>query len=228
MNINHIVYDIEIIKAIPQRGVERIEGIEYCDGWDDVRNMGISVIGVFDSTPGLPYPLTAYIPDEDVDSLRDAVRSELGHDVRPKSKFEAVAKEAEAIVSFNGINFDDRVCVAEGIAIKTTYDLLCECFVASGQPPFYRKGFTRAGYGLDNIAKANVGRGKTGHGAIAPVQWQQGDKLEVIRYCLDDVHLTAKLFEERRSLIDPTTNQSMICSASPWASEAYYAGRGNR
>ena len=40
-----LIYDIEIIKAIPSKNGERITGIEYCEGWKDHANMGISVIG---------------------------------------------------------------------------------------------------------------------------------------------------------------------------------------
>jgi hypothetical protein len=37
------------------------------------------------------------------------------------------------------------------------------------------------------------GLAKTGHGAMAPVWWQQGHHSKVIDYCLNDVWLEAKL-----------------------------------
>lgn len=43
-----IVYDIEIIKAIPGRNGEREEGIEYAEGFHDHANLGVSVIGAYD------------------------------------------------------------------------------------------------------------------------------------------------------------------------------------
>lgn len=42
-----LVYDIEIIKAIPQKDSPKKQGIEYCKGWHDHQNMGISVIGAY-------------------------------------------------------------------------------------------------------------------------------------------------------------------------------------
>jgi hypothetical protein len=45
---NIIIYDLEILRAIPDRNGRRDEGIEYCEGWHDHANMGITVLGVFD------------------------------------------------------------------------------------------------------------------------------------------------------------------------------------
>lgn len=43
-----LIYDVEIKKAIPFKNAPRIEGIDYCGGWNDYVNMGISVVGVYD------------------------------------------------------------------------------------------------------------------------------------------------------------------------------------
>jgi hypothetical protein len=43
-----LVYDLEIIKAIPERDGSRLDGYDYCEGWHDHANMGVSVIGAFD------------------------------------------------------------------------------------------------------------------------------------------------------------------------------------
>lgn len=42
-----LVYDLEIINAVPGRE-KPIEGIKYCEGRHDHAGMGISVIGAFD------------------------------------------------------------------------------------------------------------------------------------------------------------------------------------
>ena len=43
-----LIYDCEIIKAVPidYKNEAPIEGIEYCKGWDDHKNMGIRLLGV--------------------------------------------------------------------------------------------------------------------------------------------------------------------------------------
>ncbi|MGL5748929.1 MAG: hypothetical protein ACRCXT_00260, partial [Paraclostridium sp.] len=41
-----LIYDCEIIKAIRDPKKVDLAHIEYCNGWDDYENMGISVIGV--------------------------------------------------------------------------------------------------------------------------------------------------------------------------------------
>ena len=46
---NILIYDCEIAKAIQGRNETRLEGVEYCDGWEDFGNMGISCICAFDS-----------------------------------------------------------------------------------------------------------------------------------------------------------------------------------
>ena len=43
-----LVYDLEIVKAIPDKSGACKDGIEYCEGWQDHKNMGISVIGAYD------------------------------------------------------------------------------------------------------------------------------------------------------------------------------------
>ena len=44
-----LIYDCEIDKGIEKDPAQRLDGIEYCDGWRDFANMGISVIGAHDS-----------------------------------------------------------------------------------------------------------------------------------------------------------------------------------
>ena len=44
-----LVYDLEIVQAIPQRNKAKEPDIVYCAGWEDHANMGVSVIGAYDS-----------------------------------------------------------------------------------------------------------------------------------------------------------------------------------
>jgi hypothetical protein len=49
------VFDLEIIKAIPPKdAADRLDGIEYCNGWTDYQGMGISVgsLSFYDSDTG--------------------------------------------------------------------------------------------------------------------------------------------------------------------------------
>ena len=166
--INAIVYDIEIIKAIPNKGEPLIEGIEYCKGWHDHAGMGVSVIGVYDFVEDR---FRVFCSDNAVDFL-------------------ALVDNREHRISFNGIGFDDKVissCINCGVSLQQKhYDLLQEIWSAYGQ--------RFKGGGLDAMCSANGLGGKTGHGALAPVMWQRGQIGAVIDYCLQDVKLTKELF----------------------------------
>ena len=53
--------------------------------------------------------------------------------------------------------------------------------------------------GLDILAKANLGIGKTGHGLEAPGLYRDGKIKELKDYCLNDVKITKDLYEFARS-----------------------------
>ncbi|MEM9263923.1 MAG: hypothetical protein AAGA46_00185 [Cyanobacteria bacterium P01_F01_bin.13] len=197
-----IVYDCEIIKCIPPRDGTKNNDLAYCNGWDDHANMGISVIGAYDYLTG---QLKAYVEEEMCAQIPG---------VDSFASFQQLVDNRERVIGFNSLSFDDKLCKAHDIWVKTDYDLLCEIRMATGQSASYTKGKTRAGYSLDAMASANLDTKKTGHGALAPVLWQQGQYYEVIRYGLNDVMLTKKLFDKRASLIDPT-NQATVTLREP-------------
>ena len=174
-----IVYDIEIEKAILGRDEERLEGIEYCGGWKDHANMGISVIGAYD-----------YVTERYRVFLKDNF-----------ADFIALLEEREFIVGFNNIGFDNVVLEATGLRVGRdidawSYDILAELWRAAGYDPTVFVWQTHGGFGLDATAEINLNRKKTGHGALAPVQWQRGEIGAVVDYCLEDVHLTKDLFDQ--------------------------------
>lgn len=179
--INAVIYDCEIIRAIPD-SEERLGEIEYCSGWRDFANMGISCIGAYD-----------FLQDKYHIFLEDNF-----------AEFWALADSREHIIGFNSLYFDDLLCAANDLPIKTTYDLLAEVRTASGQPPYYVRGETRGGYNLEALSQAKLGYGKSGSGAQAPILWQSGQKGAVINYCLLDIQITKKLFDLRHDLKDPT------------------------
>jgi len=111
--------------------------------------------------------------------------------------FELCANRA-LLISFNGIGFDNKVLRHFGELPEgdlNQYDILREVWKCKGLNPdkFYWK--THGGFGLEAICQANGLGGKTGHGALAPVQWQRGEIGSVIDYCLQDVKLTSELFK---------------------------------
>ena len=185
-----LIYDCEIIAAIPDKTDSRLFGIRYCAGWRDFTNMGISVIGAYD-----------YAEDRYRVFCADNF-----------AEFEALLPQ-RYVVSFNGIAFDDQLHAATALvlAAKTDYDLLVEVWAGAGLGPDFSYP-THAGYGLDAVCEANgLGR-KTGHGARAPVLWQQGKIGQVIDYCLQDVRLTKRLFDlviERGDITCPRTGMML-------------------
>jgi hypothetical protein len=179
--IKALIYDCEIIRAIPDRNEPPIPGIEYCKGWGDHANMGVSVIGAYD-----------YAADR--------------YRVFSKDNFEefgALARSSDLLVGFNNIGFDDKLIAASNIffdqnlldfIVVPRYDILSETWVAAGLKPTWGGG-AYGGYSLDAICKATLGEAKTGNGAMAPIWWQRGEIGKVIDYCLQDIKLTKRLFD---------------------------------
>lgn len=176
-----LFYDCEIINCIPSYYEENNPKYKYCDGWHDFKNMGIAVIGT-------------YI------SWLDIYQSYQGYEI---TAFQSLVNEADEIIGFNSINFNDNLLQANNISISTTYDLLCEVRVAAGMPPHYVKGLTRGGYSLGALAEINLGEGKTGSGELAPMLWQDGQQKQVVDYCLNDVKLLVELYNKKSCLKDP-------------------------
>ena len=177
-----LIYDCEIIKCIPSKYEEPDPDLEYCGGWHDYEGMGISLIGAWlswENTIKL-YPQSAF------DAFQKAVNT------------------ADLIVGFNSLRFDDSLCAANGIKVRTGYDLLCEVWAAAGMPREYKYGVTRPGYKLENLAQANLGKGKSGSGELAPVLWQRGKQWAVASYLTDDILITKAIYDRRSWLIDPT------------------------
>jgi hypothetical protein len=192
-----LIYDCEIKKAILSKTESPIEGIEYCEGWRDFEGMGISCIGAYD-----------YHTD------RYRVFCE---DNFPE--FQALVDSHEVIIGFNSIGFDNPLCAANGIVVpdEKSYDALVEVWLAAGLGPMFRYP-SHMGFGLDAICKVNFGLEKSGHGAVAPVQWQRGQIGSVIDYCLNDVKITKRLtdcIEQHGTIKDPTDTKRILTVRRP-------------
>lgn len=176
-----LIYDCEIIKAIRDPKKVDLAHIEYCNGWDDYDNMGISVIGV-------------NFIGEDGDRV-------FNHNVNKPhlsiKGFQFGLDAADVLVGFNNQSFDDKLLKANGFVIPETvinYDLLAEIWEGAGLGREFVYP-THAGFGLDAICKANGLGEKSGDGANAAILWQKGKHQEVIDYCENDIKLTRKLFD---------------------------------
>lgn len=185
---NFLIYDCEIINCIPGRDGEKNPEFSYCAGWNDHANMGISVIGLYSSL----WDSTAHLVDKDF------------------HRMEPIAAQHDWIVGFNSRNFDDRLLAANGISIKTTYDLLEEARIAAGWGATYDTVPRGYSYSLQALAIAN-GDSKSGSGELAPMLWQMGKHQEVIDYCLQDIHVTRKILELGLAgeLLDPNTGEKL-------------------
>lgn len=169
-----IIYDAEIVKAIPDKDGKRLDGIEYCEGWKDFDNMGISVICAYD------YETDRYHVFCE-DNLDD---------------FQRLVDKTNLVIGFNNIAFDNMLCRANGIEMPfyKSWDLLSEIWQAVGLPKTY-EGEEQKGFGLEDCSHINFGTKKSGNGALAPIEWQQGRIGKVIDYCLNDVRLTKDLVD---------------------------------
>lgn len=195
--LNLLCYDLEIIKAIPPKNVnDKIPGIEYCGGWADFEGMGISVIGC----------CWIQISGNGRVSMIDPMA--LIGDKYGLAKFAGMVDYADGVVGFNSRQFDDQLMTSNGVPVLTTYDLLQEIRIAAYGSADYRDCPKGHSYSLGKIAAAN-GLAKTGDGANAAIQWQQGHHGEVIEYCKNDVAITVNLFRMglMGTLKDPNTGK---------------------
>lgn len=174
-----LIYDLEIKNAILGKGEEKRPGINYCKGWGDHAGMEVSVLTVCDYKDGR---FKVFMDDN-------------------QDEFKELVENTDIIVGFNQINFDNKVvkaCWDIDIPVEKNFDILKEIYKALGK--------RKAGYGLEPICKANLGTGKSGDGAMAPVWWQEGKIGKVTDYCMVDTKQTQRIFERIRNdgcLIDP-------------------------
>ena len=197
----YLIYDLEIIKGIaPKDDADRIPGIEYCSGWTDYRNMGISVWA------------QCYM-DLSKPSEEWEIRS--GTDLQEfKNSFEEFSLRLISplpVGGFNTLKFDDKLMFANDFAIESDFDIFQMVLDAADmQDVAYWKLEPRRVYNLAAITAAND-LVKTLSGEQAPIEWQRGNKQLVIDYCRNDVRieaLTLKLLLEGE-LIDPNTGEKL-------------------
>lgn len=145
--------------------------------WETHHLMGISVACLFDYRTG---DFSVYLEDN---------LPELAHRLN----------QADLVVAFNQINFDNRLLRASGLDLKPdsqlkNYDMLVESRRSIGWSDGMQ--FPR-GMKLDDHLEATFGKAsmKTADGADAPGMYQRGEMGRLISYCLADVARERKLFE---------------------------------
>lgn len=194
-----LVYDLEILNAIPEREGKPEAGIQYCDGWEDYQGMGVAVACCYD-----------YVTDRYRVFCQDNL-----------TDFKTLVSSTECVVGYNNHRFDDHVMEAAGITVppEKSYDILQEIWRGLGLNSDY-KSETHGGYGLEALSEANFGITKNGSGAVAPLLWQRGQVGTVIDYCLHDVFLTKKLLDriiQSGALASPKDEQQKIHVRKPGA-----------
>ena len=187
-----IIYDIEIIKS-PKFDPKRPH-YQYANGWDDRLGMGISCIGYYDYRYT---EMACYDYDHGNTVSREAV----------KDMFES----ADLVIGYNNHKFDDPMMEAHGIVIPKhkSYDLLTNIYAAVGLTGSWDYK-THGGFSLDSVCKANGIAGKSGDGADAPFEWQDGHCDYVMKYCENDVWILKLLIDKvfaDGGLINPKTGK---------------------
>lgn len=192
---NLIIYDIETARAIPLYNDDSlIADIEYCAGWHDHANMGIACICVYDYR---------------CDGYSVFMQDNFG-------EFRELMEDVGRVAGFNNLSFDNVLCGYNDINIprNKSYDLLEEIWKSANLGPIYNVK-THSGYGLDAVARANLGETKNGWGGNAPIWFQRGEFGKLITYCLRDVWLIKRLLDKvihTGQIISPVTGEKLFLS----------------
>lgn len=180
---NYTVYDVEIaneVKTVPGK-------------WENPEGLGFASAVVFDYAQD---KYTFYLGPERLDDLLNHLNGRVA-------------------VTFNGIKFDSRVLLGNDREVDergtTTfgeygwgnYDLLLEYIkarfefesVLDAESELGNKAIHDGSFSLDGLSEGTFGLHKTGHGANAPILYQELKYDELLDYNLMDVRLTKKLFE---------------------------------
>lgn len=173
-----LVFDAEILTPIiTDPKLQEEAAVPYARGFDDFGNMSVSVLCAF--------PLSLCLELRDADELYKQ-----GQWFWPEtlSNAEWYFAQFDHYVGFNSIGFDQPLLRANGVMLDPAkqYDILAE----------YKKATSKR-CKMADLAAANLdGLNKSGHGSSAPYDWLAGRKVEVTKYCAQDVLVTALLLEK--------------------------------
>lgn len=183
-----IIFDTEI-----KHGVVTDDNLpklkyQYAKGWKDFAGMSVSVIcaAVIDAYD-FENPVYRVFCEDNFDGWLDLTRRGV-------------------FVSYNGDQFDCPLLDAHGLGFDPdkSLDIAALIWAAAGVPA----GEHPKSLGLDAMCKANGIAGKSGNGADAPQDWQDGKVGRVVDYCLNDVRATMALYHHillNGTVTDPRT-----------------------
>jgi CHAT domain len=177
-----VIYHCQTVRSVLT--ANRVQGIQYCKGWEDFKGMGIAVITAYSSWDDQYH---VYLNDN-------------------FSQFQLLVNQAERIVGFNSQKFHDRLCLVNDLKVITTYDLYLEIRKAVG---FSTEEKIITGYDLESIAQVNLNYGKTGFGSFPSQDWQKNLQGKVIDYSLKHLIIIKKIYEQRNNLIDPINRTTL-------------------
>lgn len=134
----------------------------------DIASMELAVIGIHDS---------------ETDQYRAYTVPEL-------PELWPLIERADLLIGFNSDHFDIPILnryYAGDLTSIHSIDLLAEIKNVLGRR-----------IKLDSVAKATLGKKKSGHGLDAVRWWQEGKFEKVKKYCLDDVRITKEIYDYAR------------------------------
>lgn len=187
-----VMFDCEIVSAIPMKTEKRDPSLYYCGGWDDFEGMGISVISAYDFVDRM---MKIYMTD----NLKE---------------LQTLFNSRKIIIGFNNDRFDNNLVKAHGIEVdpSKSYDMWKA--LANTQPDGKRSGFS-----LASVLKVNNLPPKGGLGSDAPMLAQTGKWGKLISYCLGDTQLQVYVLKLMCNdlLVNPNGGGYMIVK-KPWES----------
>lgn len=154
MGKNILVFDIETKNAFEDVG-----------GRDNLKKLGVSVVGTFD------YEIGDFLIYEESELERFARR----------------LQRHPLLVGFNSRRFDTPILqeyIPFAIGKNPQLDIMEELVKVLGHR-----------VSLDSVAMATLGVKKSGSGLDAIRYWREGKVDELKKYCLDDVRITRDIFE---------------------------------
>lgn len=184
-----LIYDTEICHGVTTPDNQPQPGYKYAKGWTDFAGMGIAVICAYDIAEA---QYRVFMADN-------------------FSGFQELVNQRDAVLGFNNHHFDDKLLRANGFTLphEKSLDLAAAIWRAAGIP----NGEHPKGLGLNACCKANSLPTKSGNGAAAPQDFQDGRIGRVIDYCLNDVRCTLQLYryiERAGGLSDPRDGTSWL------------------
>lgn len=179
---NLVIYDTEIRNGVITQDNPAQPGYKYAKDWSDFEGMGIACICAFDIVEA---QYRVFLEDN-------------------FSAFEELVAQRDGVLGFNNWRFDDKLLRANGLKLPAvkSHDLAAAIWHAAGIP----QGEHPRGLSLNACCKAHGLPTKSGNGADAPQDFQDGRIGRVIDYCLNDVRCTLQLYryiERAGGIIDP-------------------------